>query len=317
MLALDPSISLTSFLAQSYGNDSLRSRAAGAYLGLAVGDALGATVEFLTPGEIRAQYGEHREICGGGWLHLRAGQVTDDTQMSLALGRSILHAGKVDPYSVAEAFSAWMRTKPIDIGNRVRRGISNFRRTGEPQVAPNEYDAGNGACMRCLPLALAYLGADETLVEEANRLQSHVTHNNELGDLGTLTVIRMVQSALLRGNRKELKRLADDLANADKRYDYERRRMENPSGYIVDTLRAVFQSLFGTDSFESALVDVVNRGGDADTTGSILGTIAGALYGVGAIPKRWISALDEEAASATLSQAQALLCRSPFWQGCG
>jgi ADP-ribosyl-[dinitrogen reductase] hydrolase len=77
----------------------------------------------------------------------------------------------------------------------------------------------------------------------------------------------------------------------------------------------VFQSLFGTDSFESALVEVVNRGGDADTTGSILGMVAGALYGVGPIPKRWISSLDEKVTAAALTQVQELLCRSPVWQG--
>lgn len=65
-------------------------RAVAAYLGLAIGDALGATVEFMTPAEIRHQYGTHREMRGGGWLRLKPGQVTDDTTMSLALGRAIL-----------------------------------------------------------------------------------------------------------------------------------------------------------------------------------------------------------------------------------
>jgi ADP-ribosyl-[dinitrogen reductase] hydrolase len=91
--------------------------------------------------------------------------------------------------------------------------------------------------------------------------------------------------------------------------------MESPSGYIVDTLRAVFQSLFATDSFESALVDVVNRGGDADTTGAILGMIAGALYGIGSIPNRWISALDKPIVEACLAQTPALLALAPYCLG--
>ncbi|HSO84778.1 ADP-ribosylglycohydrolase family protein, partial [Thiocapsa sp.] len=101
--------------------DTVNGRAAGAYLGLAVGDALGATVEFMTPREIREVYGEHRNLIGGGWLRLRKGRVTDDTEMSLALGNSILAAGCVDAHAIAEAFSDWMRTKPVDIGHTVRR----------------------------------------------------------------------------------------------------------------------------------------------------------------------------------------------------
>ncbi len=135
-------------------------RGGGAYLGLAIGDALGATVEFLTPREIRDQYGEHRDILGGGWLRLRKGRVTDDTEMSLALGRSILTAGGVEAGAIAEAFSEWMRTKPVDIGHTVRRGISLYRSTGVTEVPKNDYDAGNGACMRALPIALYTLGAD-------------------------------------------------------------------------------------------------------------------------------------------------------------
>lgn len=289
---------------------TLDDRAAGAYLGLAVGDALGATVEFMTPREIREVHGEHRNLIGGGWLRLRKGHVTDDTEMSLALGNSILAAGSVDAHAIAEAFSDWMRTKPVDIGHTVRRGISQYRLNGTLEVPENEHDAGNGACMRCLPIALYTLGADDEAVAEANRIQSHVTHHSRLGDAGTLTVIRMVQLAMLGRPKSDLRLLAEDLVAVEPRYRFDRRRMENPGGYLVETLRAVFQALFATDSFETALVDVVNRGGDADTTGAILGMIVGALYGPSAIPRRWLGVLEKDAATACVDQAAALLMAS-------
>lgn len=297
--------------------DTVSDRAAGAYLGLAVGDALGATVEFMTPREIREVYGEHRNLIGGGWLRLRKGRVTDDTEMSLALGRSILEAGSVDARAIAEAFSAWMRTKPVDIGHTVRRGICQYRLNGTLEVPESEHDAGNGACMRCLPIALFTLGAAEEAVAEANRIQSHVTHHSRLADAGTLTVIRMVQFALLGRPKSDLRLLADDLVAAEPQYRFDRRRMENPGGFLVETLRAVFQALFATDSFETALLDVVNRGGDADTTGAILGMIAGALYGPDAIPRRWLGVLDKDTATACVDQATALLMGSTRFDGPG
>ncbi|MBK5967091.1 ADP-ribosyl-[dinitrogen reductase] hydrolase [Thiocystis minor] len=312
MFVLDPR---TEFIPPDLPAGALYDRAVAAYLGLAVGDALGATVEFLTPREILSQYGEHRDIVGGGWLGLRKGRVTDDTEMSLALGRSILATGGVNAGAIAHAFSEWMRTKPVDIGNTVRRGISLYRQTGATEVARHDYDAGNGACMRCLPIALYTLGADPDAVEQANRIQAHVTHHNALSDAGTLAVIRMVQAGLLGGGRGHLKELAEALVAEDERYRYDRRRMENPGGYIVETLRAVFQALFATDSFESALVEVVNRGGDADTTGAILGMIAGAHYGLDAIPRRWLNVLDKETARDCKAQAIALLRASPHMAG--
>ena len=156
-------------------------RAEAAYLGLAIGDALGATVEFLTPREIAHQYGVHREIRGGGWLGLKPGHVTDDTTMSLALGAAILaDCGEVRALSCAQAFDDWMRSKPVDIGNTIRRNLIVFRRTGNPIAAPSEHDAGNGAAMRVLPTALATLALDEAAVREAVRAQAHVTHHNPL-----------------------------------------------------------------------------------------------------------------------------------------
>jgi ADP-ribosyl-[dinitrogen reductase] hydrolase len=85
------------------------------------------------------------------------------------------------------------------------------------------------------------------------------------------------------------------------------RQSSNPSGYIVDTLQAVFQSFFDTDNFEDCLIDVVNRGGDADTTGAIAGMLAGALYGLEAIPEVWLKTLDVNVSRACTNQAHALI----------
>ena len=93
-------------------NSHLQSRAIAAYLGMAIGDALGATVEFMTPREIAAQFKVHDQIIGGGWLNIKPGQVTDDTTMALALGGSIIETGKVDAHAAARAFDACCYVRP-------------------------------------------------------------------------------------------------------------------------------------------------------------------------------------------------------------
>jgi len=303
--------------APHFDPDGLMSRAIGAYLGLAVGDALGATVEFMTPREIKAHYGEHRDVIGGGWLKLKPGQVTDDTEMSLALGGAIISAGGVNVVRIAQAFDAWMASKPVDIGNTVRRGIVRFRSHGSTSGPVDEFDAGNGAVMRVLPVALASLGADRKTVTLAAHTQAHITHNAPLADAGMMAVVDMVQRALSNPDRAlvDVIAIAHRLGDASKAYIFTNKREQNPSGYLPDTLRAVFQALSRTDGFEAALLDVVNRGGDADTTGAILGSIAGALYGKDAIPNRWLAALDKNVYHACETQALRLLEQSPVLSG--
>ncbi len=290
-------------------SDDIEQRAIAAYLGLAIGDALGATVEFMTPREIVSVHGVHKEITGGGWLKLKPGTVTDDTTMSLALGDALLEARCVDAATIARHFDAWMRNKPVDIGNTVRRGLLHFRTRGETTVPLNEHDAGNGACMRTLPIALATLGKSEQEVMSAVQAQAHITHNNPLSDAGTYCVVRMVQLALQGANIASLRHgPVHELLTAHPTFVFRRKhRAENPSGFIVHTLRTVFEAFFETDNFEDCLVQTVNRGGDADTTGAIAGMIAGAFYGHEAIPPRWIKALDAETAHRSREQAEALL----------
>jgi ADP-ribosyl-[dinitrogen reductase] hydrolase len=279
-----------------------------AYLGLAIGDALGATVEFLTPNEIRHQHGEHRDITGGGWLRLKAGKVTDDTTMSLALGEAILASGGIEAKSAADAFDAWMRAKPVDIGNTVRRNLITYRKTRNPEAPASEHDAGNGAAMRLLPVALACYGRPAATAIAASRAQAHVTHHNELSDAACETLVFMVQDLMAGRDAGEVQReRADNLVRRYPVFAWNKKPIGNPSGYVVDTMQAVFQAFFGTSSFEECLIDVVNRGGDADTTGAIAGMLAGARYGREAIPKRWLKALDAQVLSQCEKQAAALI----------
>ncbi|WP_230970076.1 ADP-ribosyl-[dinitrogen reductase] hydrolase [Nitrogeniibacter aestuarii] len=286
---------------------TLRDRAVGAYLGLAIGDALGATVEFMTPREIQARHGVHKDITGGGWLRLKAGQVTDDTTMALALGEAILaQDGHVEPEACARAFDDWMRAKPVDIGNTVRRNLITWRRTGEAKAPYSEHDAGNGAAMRLLPVALVSLGRSLTDIATANAAQAHVTHHNALSDAACECLIALIHAGLLHRPAEALIAI-DRLFDTQPVFKLPAKRVENPSGFIVDTMHAVLQTLEDFEDVFPALVDIVNRGGDADTTGAIVGMLVGARHGVDALPKRWVRALDRATRDRCTYQAEALL----------
>ena len=293
-------------------NPTLAQRALGAYLGLAVGDALGATVEFMTAREIAAVHHVHRQIVGGGWLRLKPGRVTDDTEMSLALGDALLRGGLDDVRVIADAYVRWMQGCPIDIGNTCRRGIRRYMLQGTPVAIPAPDSAGNGAAMRNLPSVLATL-YDEAAFERVTLNQAHITHHHPLSDAGTLTLGRMTRRLLrdegLPAARAEAQLLIEFLSEF--RFDP---WPGQTSGYIVDTMQTVLDAFFTTNSFEDCVVKVVNRGGDADTTGALAGQLAGALYGVEAIPERWLKKLDHDVSTAIHEQTTRLLALHPAGQ---
>lgn len=288
-------------------------RARGAMLGLALGDALGASVEFMTPREIQHVHGVHAHIQGGGWLRLKPGAVTDDTTMSFALAHAWLEAkGPPDAERCAMAFDAWMRSKPVDIGNTVRRGIVRWRLHGTPVAEVSEESAGNGGVMRCLPVALATVGAKRQEIHQATLTQARVTHHNPLADLASLCVVDMVQIGLCGGDRDSVLERARLLATESPVFNWCGLRCDNPSGYVVETLRAVFQALNDQHGFRDVLVDVVNRGGDADTTGAIAGMIAGAQCGESGLPPDWLHVLDAGVRHEAVRLADALIALSPI-----
>lgn len=285
---------------------ALRERAQAAYLGVAIGDALGATVEFMTPNEIKAAYGLHKEITGGGWLRLKAGRVTDDTEMSLALGEALLSKGTMDAVTVATHFLSWMRSKPVDIGGTVRRGLVRFKLKGETVADPSERSAGNGAAMRNLPVILATLGDPERLLEWT-RVQGRITHNNEECERGSYIIGLLTSLSVLKGGSAPLHSAAKRLIEETPAFDPAKFKPMDTDGYIVHTVRTVLHSFFSTGDFESCLVKTVNYGGDADTNGAIAGMLAGAFYGLDEVPRRWIRRLDTDTRDKVVGQAERLV----------
>ncbi len=289
--------------------EEVRERARGAFLGLAIGDALGAPAEFMTAGEIKTKYGLLKEIVGGGWLRLKPGQVTDDTEMALCIARAVASRRQWELLPIAENFSRWLRSKPIDVGDTCRRGIRDFMLTGRLDALPNAWDAGNGAVMRVLPVALFTLG-DDPFMADCAVAQAHLTHNHPLSDSACVWLCRLVQRALLGSSKYALRREVDTLLAEQPKFKFD----PYPglaTGYVVDTMQTVFHHFFRTRDFESCLVGTVNQGGDADTTGAIVGALAGAYYGEEGIPRRWLKKMDRHLMNEISRLAEELLAPSP------
>ncbi len=285
--------------------ETVLDRALGAYLGFACGDALGATVEFMKPGQIQKRYGIHKNIIGGGWLGLEAGQVTDDTQMSMALGQAILENQGWNIRAVADHFVAWMESGPPDIGNTCMRGLSRYRDCGEVFGEPRADDAGNGACMRNLPVVLATLNQPDSF-QQWSLQQCHITHHHPLSDAATLALGRMAGYLIRNQDMEACKQEAERLIEQHAEFTFAP-YPGKATAYIVDTIQTVLHNFFNTDDFETCLIGTVNQGGDADTTGALAGMLAGARYGIRQIPQRWLEGLDQQVAGQIRQQTKELV----------
>ena len=279
-----------------------RERFVGCLIGLALGDALGAPLEFMSRDEIAARHGEVRELLGGGWLNVDPGEWTDDTQMALAIANSIVAHGAVDPADIARRFVAWMHTGPKDIGTITRLALQYHDR-GLPldEVGPRVCSelarrcAGNGSVMRCAPVGLFHAARPDALVRDSG-LTSALTHADPLA-VWSCVATNLAIVELLAGRRegllarvaaaievpavRETILAAPGLARKDVR----------SGGYVLETLGAAFWALENHSGFEPVAVAAINLGDDADTVGAVAGALAGAREGIAAIPQRWLRTL--------------------------
>jgi ADP-ribosyl-[dinitrogen reductase] hydrolase len=271
-------------------------RCAGLIVGAAVGDALGAPFEFRDAGTYREEFSspEHGgigEMIGGGYFEWLPGEFTDDTQMALSLALSLLESGGFDPDVTWNFWRNWAFTAK-DIGNTTRRSLS-YENWRDVSHSNPESTAANGALMRAFPLALLDNSRDE--LQAIVLQQGEMTHPHPAARWGAWLGVAMMHSAIHGNNPfatldEELELLPKDVAKKFKPLltpDWEPTadRMNNGSvwGCLADAVWAVRTS----KSFEEAVVNAINLGDDADTVGCVAGALAGAIYGIQAVPSRW------------------------------
>jgi ADP-ribosyl-[dinitrogen reductase] hydrolase len=282
----------------------LQDRYRGVLLGLASGDALGGPVEFISREDIAAQHpGGLRDFIGGGWLNLFPGEITDDTQMTLAIANSLAEHGDVNMVDIAARFVAWADTDPKDIGLTTRAAIDALRRGIDWQEAGSHVSgyasgnaAGNGAVMRCAPVALRFRTNRERLIT-ASRDTARITHADRRCQDAAVAVNCMIAHLLNGGELRDLPaailpHVGDpDVVNALDRVRTLPVEKVRSGGFVIDTMQAAIWSVLQTSSLEEAVITAVSLGADTDTTGAVAGAIAGAAYGASAIPERWLEPL--------------------------
>lgn len=268
-------------------------RLRGVAVGAAVGDALGMPLEFnfATPaGQLIREMRASR---------LPAGSFTDDTEMALALAESLLNKRFLDPEDVSRHFLDWYKRRPPDIGihtNNVLHSISkgeNWQTAAEKVQQRYPESAGNGSVMRCWPVAVM-CWKDEEILDSWSRMQSRVTHAHE-ECIAACTFINVMIAQLVAGVSPQNAfdyackhvQLPEGLFQVIRIAPHRKRDELRNTGWVRHTVESAMWGLLNTDSFEEALVQVINLGEDADTAGTVVGALAGAAYGLDAIPDSW------------------------------
>lgn len=282
-------------------------RAQGCFAGLALGDALGTTVEFSPPGSFTPM----TDIVGGGPFQLQAGEWTDDTNMALCLADSLLACGKMDLVDQCQRYVRWLREgyfSPkgycFDIGGATSSALYSFQLTGNPyRGSTDPYSAGNGSIMRLAPVPIFFhANAEEAIRQSAE--SSRTTH----GAATCLDACRFLGGilwGLLNGaSREEV--LAVGYHPTGGTWELETDEIrdvaagsykeKNPpeikgSGYVVQSLEAALWAFYHAEDFRHGALLAVNLGDDADTTGAIYGQLGGAHWGLSGLPPTWLNIL--------------------------
>lgn len=290
-----------------------RSRFRGCLLGLAAGDALGTTVEFMPPGSFTPL----TDMVGGGTFNLAPGEWTDDTSMALCLAESLIEKGKFDPIDQLERYLRWYRTgylssngRCFDIGITTSDALHRFERTREPYPGPDApHTAGSGSLMRLAPVPMFFALHPELALEKCAD-SSRTTHASQQA-VDACRYYGLLILGALQGQPKEvllsppqtwefmdadtLEMLAQlepgilEVANGS--FMQKEPPYIQGSGYVVRGMEAALWAFHHSTSFQEGALMAANLGDDADTTTAIYGQLAGAYYGEQGIPLLWRSKL--------------------------
>jgi ADP-ribosyl-[dinitrogen reductase] hydrolase len=283
-----------------------RDRMIGSYMGLAIGDALGAPVEFQNAAELKTV----TTFRAGGWLNLTAGEWTDDTAMARALATSIIACGgEIDPQNIMSLFSEWLnknrfttRGTFVDCGKQTGAAIDFWQKNRTFLLDP--VGSGNGSLMRLAPVVIATNNLEDWAAVIAAQQSSLPTHNSaEVMDCVAIMTIMMrrcfrgksplgngfLEDVLPVVELDRVKSLVRAWADPEFWTDMNDEPPFNPSGYCIDSLEAACYAVATSVGFADAVLSAVNLGGDADTVGAITGQIAGAFYGRSNMPYHWLT----------------------------
>ncbi len=278
--------------------DSIRDRAHGALLGLAVGDAVGTTLEFRP----RDAQDRLEDMVGGGPFNLSAGEWTDDTTMALALADSLAEHEPLDCRDLMDRFIRWWKEGEysctgscFDIGNTTSASLARYQRTGDPLAgSADTHSAGNGSLMRLSPVALRYWD-DRSQLDFCAAEQSRTTHAAADAVDACRAFSALLADAIAGSTRADILSPRDfDGAPAIARivggsWRGRGRDTISSSGYVANTMEAALWSVARTSDFRSAVLLAANLADDADTVAAVTGQLAGALYGLSGIPDNWLA----------------------------
>lgn len=276
--------------------EGVRDRAVGALLGLAVGDAVGTTLEFSS----RDASPPLTDMVGCGPFGLQPGQWTDDTSMALCLADSLLVRGGLDPHDLMTRFVRWWHQgeysctgQCFDIGTTTAAALRRFETTGDPLAGDSDpWTAGNGSLMRLSPVAIFH-HRETGLAVIAARTQSTTTHAAPAALDACGYFARLLVEAICGAAKDEVlarRHLDIDPAIAVIAAGVWRGKARNEiasSGYVVHTLEAALWCVDRAEEFEEAVLLAANLADDADTVAAVTGQLAGALWGVSGIPDHW------------------------------
>ncbi len=287
----------------------IRDRYHGVMLGLAVGDALGASVQYRAPGSFTPL----GDMLGGGPFEMPRGGWTDDTAMALCLAESLVERGDFDPADQATRYRLWQREghltstgQCIGITAAVAQALATSKWSGKPFAGSHDpARLDKDALSRVAPVVLFYLAEPRAAVEFAAEAARTTDQSPILLDACRYFASLLV-GALLGASRQQL--LSPGYTPVE---DLWRQRPLKPAiaavaagsyrnkappdvhggGGVVEALEAVLWVLGHSQSFREGALLAANLGLDSDVTGALFGQLGGALYGVAAIPPGWRSAL--------------------------
>jgi len=278
-------------------------KAQGCMLGLAVGDALGAPVEFFPRGSFEPVSGYR----GGGKFDVQPGEYTDDTAMTLCLAQSLIDCGGMDQHDQLRKYLAWYEEgymsatgRSIGCGKTVLRALMRFKANACSECGNTRLKkgAGNGSLMRVAPVAIYYRHSLKTAMEMAAK-SSYTTHGLKICADACMLYTGLIVGALHGMNKKDLLarnyfavlqsllpayRFEPELCEVmEGSYKTKSRDAIRSSGYVIDTMEAALWAFYHTESFDEGVMQAVNLGHDADTVGAVYGQLAGAYYGMDGI----------------------------------